>query len=284
MNSKALICNEKQEFTIEHVTLKDTASDQVAVRTLYTGVSIGTEFAFIRNKLSPGPYPRCTGYMGTGVVEAVGSDIDNFKAGDKVYFRGNDTMAFVDGGPISCVSGAHCSDIVTRPNTTHDVDHMLPDVAMDVACMYVMPAAGLYGVDMANPRMGETVVVYGSGLIGLGVVAACAHRGCVVVATDINDRPLAIAKTMGADFAFNGGSSDVDEEVKRIAPDGAERTRRSGDETVAQGAQMEPEPVEESDGHKGPQRRRVRTCPYCTWSQYDRCDRKILCRGRRRQG
>ena len=222
MNARALICDEKQNFSIENVTLKDPAPDQVAIRTLYTGVSIGTEFALIRNKLSWGPYPLCTGYMGTGVVEAVSTDIDNFEVGDEVYFRGNDTMTLADGTPVSCVSGVHCSYIVTRPNTTHGVAHMVPGAAMDVACMFVMPAVGLYGVDMANPRMGETVVVYGTGLIGLGVVAACTHRGCVVVAVDINDKQLAIAKTLGADFVINGRSSDVADEVKRIAPEGAD--------------------------------------------------------------
>ena len=222
MQARALICDDRQNFSIQSVILKNPAPDQVAIRTRYSGVSIGTEFALIRNKLSWGPYPLCTGYMGTGVVEAVGDNIDNFKIGDEVYFRGNDSMALADGSPISSVSGAHCSHIVRRPNTTHGVDHVVPGAAMDVACMFVMPAVGLYGVDMANPRMGETVVVYGCGLIGLGVVAACAHRGCVVVAVDINDRQLAIARTMGADYVINGRSANVEAEVKRIAPDGAD--------------------------------------------------------------
>ena len=222
MQAKALICDEKQSFAIEDVTLKDPAPDQVAIRTLHTGVSIGTEFALIRNKLSWGPYPLCTGYMGTGVVEAVGADIDNLDVGDEVYYRGNDDMALADGTPVSSVSGCHCSHVVTKPNTTHGVDRVVPGAAMDVACMYVMPAVGLYGVDMANPRMGETVVVYGAGLIGLGVVAACVHRGCVVVAVDVNDRQLEIARSLGADATINGEASDVAEEVKRLAPDGAD--------------------------------------------------------------
>ena len=222
MNAQALICDEKQSFSIENVTLAGPAPDQIAIRTLYTGVSIGTEFALIHGKLSWGPFPLCTGYMGTGVVEAVGADIDNFSVGDEVYFRGNDAMALAGGTAVSCVSGTHCSHIVTRPNTNHGVDHVVPGAALDVACMFVMPAVGLYGVDIANPRMGETVVVYGAGLIGLGVVASCAHRGCVVAAVDINDRPLAIARKMGADFVINGRSGDVAEELKRIAPDGAD--------------------------------------------------------------
>jgi threonine dehydrogenase-like Zn-dependent dehydrogenase len=160
--------------------------------------------------------------MGTGTVAAVGAAIDDFEVGDQVYFRGNDAMTRADGTAVSPVSGAHCSHIVTRPHTTHGVDHLLPGAAPDVACMFVIPAVGLYGVDMANPRMGETVVVNGVGLVGLGVVAACAHRGCVVIAVDMNDKRLAMARTLGADAAINGTSGDVAEEVKRVAPDGAD--------------------------------------------------------------
>jgi len=222
IKAKALICDERQNFTLEDVFLKGPAGDQIAVRTHYTGVSIGTEFALIRNKLSWGPYPLCTGYQGTGVVEAIGADIDNFKVGDEVYFRGNDYMELTAGTQVSCVSGAHCTHVVTKPTTTRRVAHMIPGAAMDVACMSAMPAAGLYGVDMANPRMGQTVVVYGSGLIGLGVVAACVQRGCVVIAVDINEKPLSIARKMGADHLINGVTEDVETEVRKIAPDGAD--------------------------------------------------------------
>ena len=227
MKARALICDDRQEFALEEVVLPDPADDQISIRTHYTGVSIGTEFALIRGKLSWGSYPLCTGYMGTGVVEAVGDDIDDFCVGDDVYYRGNDGMAMPDGRPISCVSGAHCSGVVTRPNTTHGVARMVAGAAMDTACMFVMPAVGLGGVDMANPRMGQTVVVHGVGLIGLGVVAACAHRGCTVVAVDVNQKQLSIARTMGADVLVNGGdgrgsSKDVGAEVRKVAPEGAD--------------------------------------------------------------
>jgi len=222
MKAKALICDEHQRFSLEDVILKDHAPDEVLVRTTYSGVSIGTEFALIRNKLSWGPYPLCTGYMGTGVVEAVGAEISDFEIGDAVYFRGNVSMTLTDGTAVSSVSGTHCSHVVAKPHTSHGVDHLVPGVAMDVAAMFVMPAVGLYGVDMANPRMGETVVVYGVGQIGLGVVAACALRGCVVIAVDLEEQRLSVARTLGADFVINGRRADVAQEVKRIAPEGAD--------------------------------------------------------------
>jgi threonine dehydrogenase-like Zn-dependent dehydrogenase len=88
--------------------------------------------------------------------------------------------------------------------------------------MFVMPAVGLYGVDMANPRTGQTVVVHGVGLIGLGVVAACAQRGCVVAAVDLSERNLKIAAQMGADHLINGAKENTAEAVQAIAPNGAD--------------------------------------------------------------
>ena len=222
MDANALICDEKQNFTLEKVILPEPSPDQVVIRTCYSGVSIGTEFALIRNKVSWGPYPLCTGYMGTGVIEAAGSATHGFKPGDAVYFRANDGMQRSDGSRVSCVSGTHCSHIVVKPHTTHGVAVLPAGAAMDVASMFVMPAVGLYGVDMANPRTDQTVVVYGVGLIGLGVVAACAHRGCTVIAVDVSARNLEVARQMGADHLIDGSTADVAKAVAALAPDGAD--------------------------------------------------------------
>lgn len=224
MQALALITNEQQQFSIEQVTLRDVGADEVLIRTAWSGVSIGTEFALIRNRISWGSYPLCTGYMATGVIEAVGADIDDLQVGDRVYTRGNNTnaMSLADGTQVSCVSGAHASHILAQPHTTHGVAKLPDGVPMDVASMFVMPAVALYGVDMANPRMGQSVVVFGTGLIGLGVVAACAHRGCEVIAVDLDAGRLAVAKAMGADHVIDASSEDVDAAVRRIAPEGAD--------------------------------------------------------------
>jgi 2-desacetyl-2-hydroxyethyl bacteriochlorophyllide A dehydrogenase len=222
MQARALICDERQHFSLEQVILPDPAPDRIAVRTHYTGVSIGTEFALIRNKLSWGPYPLCTGYQGTGTVEVVGSAVAGFSRGDLVHFRQNEAMVLATGQEVSCVSGAHCSHAVLRPDTTHGADHLPAGAPPDAASLFVMPAVGLHGVDMAAPRTGSHAVVYGVGLIGLGVVAACAQRGCVVVAVDVNRRRLEVAAGMGADHTTDGSTNDVFAELRRVAPEGAD--------------------------------------------------------------
>ncbi|MCZ6677298.1 MAG: zinc-binding alcohol dehydrogenase [Candidatus Poribacteria bacterium] len=223
MHAKGLICDENQNFSYADVILPNPGPGHILVRTLFTGVSIGTEFAIIRNKLSWGAYPLCTGYQGIGSVEAVGEEVRGFRVGDNVYFRDNKAgMQLTDGKQVSTVSGTHCSYALIHPQETHGVA-LLPEGAdAESASLFVMPAVGLNGVDMANPRMGDVVAVYGSGLIGLGVVAACSHRGCVVVAIDLEPNRLDIARRLGADDVINGATQDVLPELKRIAPDGAD--------------------------------------------------------------
>jgi len=223
MQAKALVCDAQQNFSYTDVSLPEPGPDQILVRTRYSGVSIGTEFALIRNKLSWGPYPLCTGYMGVGVVEYVGPDVSGINIGDKIYYRHNHVkMMLPNGQAVSTVSGVHCSMAITTTGETHGAALLPPGVDEAAASMFVMPAVGLYGVDMANPRMGETVVVYGAGLIGLGVVAACSQRGCVVIAVDIDESRLAVARKLGADYTIDGAQQQVKAELEKIAPGGAD--------------------------------------------------------------
>ena len=223
MHAKALICDENQNFSYADITLPDPGPEHLLIRALYSGVSIGTEFALIRNKIAGQQYPLCTGYQGVGVVEHVGDKVDAFKVGDKVYYRDNrEGMQLPDGTKVSAAAGVHCSAAVVRPQTTHGLELLPEGVPNDAASLFVMPAVGLNGVDTANPRMGDVVAVYGAGLVGLGVIAACSHRGCVVVAVDLEQNGLDVARKLGADFLINGTTQNVVEELQKIAPDGAD--------------------------------------------------------------
>ena len=223
MHAKALICDENQNFSYADITLPDPGPEHLLIRALYSGVSIGTEFALIRNKIAGQQYPLCTGYQGVGVVEHVGKKVDAFKVGDKVYYRDNrEGMQLPDGTKVSAAAGVHCSAAVVRLQTTHGLELLPEDVPNDAASLFVMPAVGLNGVDTANPRMGDVVAVYGAGLVGLGVIAACSHRGCVVVAVDLEQNRLEVARKLGADYLINGTTQNVVEELQKIAPDGAD--------------------------------------------------------------
>lgn len=221
MKPIALLCNESQEFSLQNVILPEIQDDQVLIRTAYSGVSIGTEFALIRKKISWGPYPLVTGYMATGTVEAAGKAVTDLKPGDRVYTRGNMPFKLEDGTPVSSVYGTHASHIINVVGGTHGTTR-LPDAAdMRTSCMFVLPAVGYLGVDMAQPRLEDTVVVFGCGLIGLGVVAACALRGCRVVAVDMQPRQLEMARQFGADEAILSGEG-LAHDIESLCPGGAD--------------------------------------------------------------
>ncbi|MFA9480486.1 zinc-binding dehydrogenase, partial [Phycisphaerales bacterium AB-hyl4] len=123
------------------------------------------------------------------------------------------------GDAISAVSGTHCSHAVVQPGKA-GVTRLPDGVDPATASLFVMPAVGLAGVDMANPRMGDVVVVHGCGPIGLGVVAACAHRGCRVIAVDIDDDRLERASALGADHLINSSQRPAEEQIADLLPDG----------------------------------------------------------------
>ena len=222
MQAKALVCNADQTFELADVTLAEPAATNMSVRAVCSGVSIGTEFAVITGKLDWGPYPLTTGYQAVGVVERVGAEVVGFEVGERVYYRDNRSITLADGTAVTTAAGTHCSAAVIDPTRTHGIARVPEGVADEAACLYVMPAVGLNGVDMANPRMGDLVVVHGAGLIGLGVVAACSHRGCTVVAVDREDARLEVACKLGADHTVNGAREDVEAAVREIAADGAD--------------------------------------------------------------
>ena len=221
MNAKALVCTKDQHFSLLPVTLPDPGPGEVAIRTLYSGVSVGTEFALVRNKISWGPYPICTGYMGAGVVESVGEGVEGLAPGDRVYYRGSKPMTLEDGTTVSAVSGVHCSHAVTSVGGTHGVAKIPDGVAADVASVFVLPAVALHGVDKSCVRMGQSVLVHGCGPIGLGVVAMLAQRGCVVVAADLDETRLAMARSFGASATLLGGVG-LAERARPFFPEGAD--------------------------------------------------------------
>ena len=222
MQAKALVCDDKQHFTLANIELANPSPHNLIIRTTCSGVSIGTELALIRNRISWGPYPICTGYQAVGVIEHVGRNIEGFHLGQKVYHRSNLSMKLADGTDLTAANGSHCSHLIVDGNNIHDLAHLPDGVSQHAASLFVMPAVGLFGVNMAKPGAGQTAVVNGCGLIGLGVVAELACRGLEVIAVDINAKRLALAQSFGAEALVNPQHTDMTQKVEEMTPGGVD--------------------------------------------------------------
>jgi threonine dehydrogenase-like Zn-dependent dehydrogenase len=80
-------------------------------------------------------------------------------------------------------------------------------------------AVGFHAVRRAELKSGETVVVLGCGMIGLGVILGALRQGARVIAIDLSDAKLQVAKKLGAHETINA-STDVKSRVAELTGEG----------------------------------------------------------------
>ncbi|MFP1684056.1 bi-domain-containing oxidoreductase [Alloalcanivorax sp. C16-1] len=131
----------------------------------------------VRSKLGE---PLPLGYSNVGVVTSVGSGIEDIRPGDRI----------VSNGPHA--------DLV---RVGRHLCARIPDAVTDEqAAFTVVASIGLQGIRLAVPTLGETFVVIGAGLIGLLTVQLLRAQGCRVLAVDLDDEKLTLARQFGAEI------------------------------------------------------------------------------------
>lgn len=133
------------------------------------------------------------GYSAAGTVIEVGAGVSRFAMGDRVACAG---------------AGAanHAEYIAVPENLCVSVPAAAP---LREAAFVTLGAVALQGVRRAEPTLGETMVVVGSGLIGLLTVQLLRASGCNVIATDLSDERLTMAKILGAEHTINPRAADA---------------------------------------------------------------------------
>ena len=77
-------------------------------------------------------------------------------------------------------------------------------------CALIEPmSVGFHAVNRAQVTDIDVVVVIGCGMVGMGAIVRSALRGATVIAADIDDEKLALAKEMGATYTVNTKTEDV---------------------------------------------------------------------------
>ena len=84
-------------------------------------------------------------------------------------------------------------------------------------CALIEPmSVGFHAVSRAQVSDIDVVVVIGCGMVGMGAVVRSAQRGATVVAADIDDEKLALAKEMGASYTINTMTEDVHARLREM--------------------------------------------------------------------
>jgi 2-desacetyl-2-hydroxyethyl bacteriochlorophyllide A dehydrogenase len=203
----------------------------VRVRTLYSGISAGTELTayrgsnpYLTKAWDPGrrlftdgvssvSYPIVGwGYSEVGRIVEVAADVEQKLPGRRV-------------GDVVYGIWGHRSEAVLQVEATDG--RVVPPSADPIVGVFArVGAVALNAVLAAEPHLGETVAIFGQGVIGLLATKMAALSGARVVAVDTIPARRALATRMGACLTLDAAdpSCPVAEAVKRVVPDGADVT------------------------------------------------------------
>ncbi len=169
--------------------------------------------------------PMVLGHEVAGTVAAAAPDVTSIKVGDRVAVNPSRPCAVckfcLEGLPNQCldmrfygsamrmphIHGAFRDALVCDAKQCHWVADGVP---LSLAALAEPFSVGLHGVSRAGPLLGKRVLVSGCGPIGvLAIAAARLHGAAEIVATDVVDEPLLIARKMGADQVINAAQDQA---------------------------------------------------------------------------
>ncbi len=232
-------------LTIEEVTVRPPADNQVVVRIAATGIC-HTDVSVLRAAL-PYPPPVVIGHEGAGVVEEVGRNVKHLRPGDHVvlssiatcghclYCRSGhlhlcesgiqtalagEQIAFEkNGSPIAHFCGLGTFTTRTLVDASQAIS-IAKDIPLDRACLIACSVITGVGAVINTARVcpGETVAVFGCGGIGLNVIQGAALCGAArIIAVDVVAKKLEAAKIFGATDTLNvAGISESSDEVRAL--------------------------------------------------------------------
>ena len=145
--------------------------------------------------------PTTLGYSCAGVVAAVGSQIDEFRVGDRVACIGETVATHAEYNAV--------------PRTL--VVPVPQGVSLEAASASAVAAIALQGLRQARLELGMSVAVIGLGLLGQFAVQLCRANGCRVMGVDLDPQKCELAFASGAEIACPADESAALLAARRIS-------------------------------------------------------------------
>ncbi|WP_438479728.1 zinc-dependent alcohol dehydrogenase [Oleiharenicola lentus] len=205
--------------TVETSEIPVPGPNQLLVRNACTQVSAGSESNFLRHGpqsygLPEGAQRANIGYMAVGRVVAVGRDVTGFRVGDRVT-----------------ASAPHALHVVVDVNPSASIEQVPEGVTDESAGFVALGDVALHSVRRAGVQIDQSVAVFGLGMVGQLVLQFARISGAYpLIAIDLEDERLEMAKRSGATHCINASRENVVERIREI-------TRGAGAEAVFHCAQ-----------------------------------------------
>jgi S-(hydroxymethyl)glutathione dehydrogenase/alcohol dehydrogenase len=229
----AILAELNRPLIIDEVTLPDTLEwGQVLVKVCYSGIC-GSQLGEIEGVKGEDKYlPHLLGHEGSGKVLEVGPGVKYIRIGDHVVMHwqkgaGMDSTTPLyqwQGRPLNAgfVTTFNEYAIVSENRLTPIPKEFDLQIAQLFGCA-VTTGLGVI-VNNAQLKIGESIVVFGAGGVGLNVIQGAAMTSAYpIIAVDLYDNKLGIAKYFGATHLINSRKTNLRKKILKILdPEGAD--------------------------------------------------------------
>ncbi len=225
---KALLLSEYNHLEIKDLPNPVPGPDEILIQVSACGIC-GSDVHGYDGSTGRRIPPIVMGHEAAGIVAGVGSEVMNFKLGDRVTF---DSTVYcgkceycLKGDVNLCnqrqVIGVSCTEF-RRPGAFAElltvparIAYRLPDsFSFAEAAMLEAVSVALHGVAESQMKAGDTVLVIGAGMIGLLLLQAARAAGCSrVFIADVDATRLALAERLGADRTILASGQPLIEDV-----------------------------------------------------------------------
>ncbi len=171
-------------------------------------------------------YPNVLGHEVGGTIEAMGSQVpESFKIGNKVtvypYLNCGKCISCRKGRRNACqdnkTMGVRRPGAMTRYIAIHWQDLFTSEKLSLKELALVEPlTVGFHAAARGRVSIQDRVAVIGCGIVGMGAIASAVNRGAEVIAIDIDDSKMDIAKKIGVAHTINTSREDLHEALMRI--------------------------------------------------------------------
>jgi threonine dehydrogenase-like Zn-dependent dehydrogenase len=238
---QAVVCYGPQDYRLEEVAVPAVGPGEVLVRVLGAGICAGDAKCFGGAALFWGD-ERQGGYcqppvipghefvgrvvaLGEGAAEKHGLALGDLAISEQIVpcwqcrfcRRGQYWMCqYGDVYGFRQAAVGAMAEYMKYP--ANSINHRLPEILTPVQGVYIEPlACAIHAVQRGEIELGDTVVVAGCGALGLGMVAAARLKSpACLVAIDLEDSRLEIARECGADVVLNPSQVDVVDAVLKM--------------------------------------------------------------------
>lgn len=226
---KALVLESYNNLVYKDMPEPEYKPNEVLVRVKACGICGSDIHGFDGSSGRRNP-PLIMGHEASGVIVEVGSAVKNYKVGDRVTFDStvydlddwytlkgkynlSDSRMVLGVSPKEYKRHGAFAEYVVVPE--HILYHLPDSVTFEQAAMVESVAVAAHAIDLTPVNLRDTALVVGTGMIGLFLVQLLKLSNAgTIIAIDIDDQKLALAKKFGADHTFNSATdSNIHEAI-----------------------------------------------------------------------